>query len=84
MNKTQDKLAHGFLYLGFLVGVVSIYFWRFSASVQFVVILSLIAFYLIWGALYHNHKGDLDKRLALEYLLIGAVCLLASVVVFLA
>lgn len=83
MNEITDRLAHGFLYLGFLVGVYAVYFWRFDARVQFIVILSLIIFYLVWGALYHSHKRDLTKKLALEYILIAAIALFASVMVFL-
>lgn len=83
MNKKLDQIAHGFLYLGFFIGAYAVYFWRFDTKVQFIVILSLIFFYLVWGGLYHSHKGDLGRKLGIEYLLIASISLLASVMVFL-
>lgn len=81
MSKSMDQLAHVFLYFGFIIGAYAIYIWRFDAKVQFTLILSLIIFYLVWGGLYHSYKGDLSKKIAIEYFLIAVISLLSSLFV---
>jgi len=80
--KEIDKIAHVILLIGLVVGAVAIYSSRFSATRQLVVILLLIAFYLIWGYVYHHLRGDASRKLMIEYLVIGSIALLTSIFVF--
>ena len=83
MNKSIDKFAHLVLYGVIALGFVAIYLARFDAVRQFIVILLMVGFYLIWGFVFHHYRGDATKKLMIEYLLIAAVSLLASFFVFL-
>ncbi len=82
MNKAAEKLAQTLLYFGFVVGAVAVYVSRYDSRRQFLIVLLLIAFYLIWGFSYHSGKKDLKKRVFLEYLVISLIALLAAVIVF--
>jgi len=82
MNKTLEGIFHLILYLGFIIGAVAIFIWRFDGERQFMIVLLLVAFYLIWGYSYHSTKRDLCRKLILEYLAISLIGLLAAFVVF--
>lgn len=77
-KKHLDKLAHLVLYAALVLGAVAIYLVRFDSKKQFIAILFMIGFYLIWGFVYHNLKKDASKKLMVEYLLIASITLLAS------
>lgn len=77
-----EKIAHSFLVLGFVVGLLAIFKVRYDTSGQFLVILALALFYLIWGMVYHSIKGDLKGKLMMEYLLIAAIAAIAAFGVF--
>ena len=49
--KHLDILAHIFLILGLGVGVVAVYRLRFDSTDQFLVILVITFFYLLWGVM---------------------------------
>ena len=83
MTKHFDKLAHLFLYGALAIGAVGLYFSRFSATRQFILILLLVAFYLVWGLIYHNLRRDISNKLMIEYLIIASLALLASYFVLL-
>lgn len=78
MNKHLEKLAHLFLYFGYLVGIVAIYLARYNPTRQFLVIVLLVAFYVLWGFVYHHAKREASGRLFLEYLMIALIALLAG------
>lgn len=80
--KHFEKIAHSFLLLGFLVGLWAIFKVRYDTSGQFWVILALALFYLVWGLVYHGIKGDLNRKLIMEYLLIAAIAAVAAFGVF--
>jgi len=80
--KHLDILAHVFLVLGLIVGVVAIYRLRFDATSQFLVILIIILFYLLWGTTYHHIKGEISKKLFLDYLLVAAIVTVVGFLVF--
>ena len=81
--KHLDILAHTFLVLGLAVGAVAIYRLRFDSTSQFLVVLIITLFYLLWGTTYHHIKGEIEKKLFLEYLLIASIALFAAFLVFL-
>jgi len=83
LNKHLDKLAHVFLYAALMLGVVAIYFSRFNSTRQFLVVLLMIVFYLIWGQVYHYLKRDVSQKLMLEYLIIALLSLLSAYFVLL-
>ena len=82
MNKSLDRAIHIFLYLSFSLGLLAIFRWRFDGGGQFLVILALVIFYIIWGFVYHNLKRDLTVKILLEYLAIAAIASLAAILVF--
>jgi len=82
MKKQLDKTAHIILYGVFILGTVAILSVRFSSKLQFLVILYMVAFYLIWGFIYHRLRHDDSKKLMIEYLIIGSITLVASYFVF--
>ena len=80
--KHLDIIAHIFLILGLAVGAVAIYRLRFDATSQFLVVLVIILFYLLWGTTYHHIKGEISKKLFIEYLLIAAIVTAVGFLVF--
>lgn len=80
--KHFEKIAHFFLILGFLVGLLAIFKVRYQTSGQFWVILIVAVFYLIWGIVYHWIRGDFTKKLFLEYFLIAIIAAVAAFGVF--
>jgi len=78
--KQFDTVAHIFLLFALGLGAVGIYRSRYDATGQFLVILVLAVFYILWGVLYHHLKGDLKRKLFFEYLILASI---ASVVGFL-
>ena len=80
--KHLDILAHIFLILGLAVGALAVYRLRFDATSQFLVILVITLFYLLWGTTYHHIKGEISKKLFLEYLLIASIATIAAFLVF--
>jgi len=83
VNKHFDKFAHLILFGGFILGIAAIYLSRFDSIRQFTVILLMVSFYLLWGFVYHHLRRDAAKWLMFEYLIIGSIALLSSVLVFL-
>lgn len=77
-----DILAHIFLILGIAIGAVAIYRLRFDSTSQFLVILIITLFYLLWGTTYHHIKGEISKKLFIEYLLIALIVIIAGFLVF--
>ena len=80
--KHLDIIAHIFLILGLAVGAVAIYRLRFDATSQFLVVLVIILFYLLWGTTYHHIKGEISKKLLFEYLIIALIAIFTGFLVF--
>ena len=80
--KHLDILAHVFLILGLAVGAVAVYRLRFSSTDQFLVILIIVLFYLLWGTTYHHIKGEVSKKLLFEYLIISLIVIIVGFLVF--
>ncbi len=81
--KQLDLVSHLLLIAGIAVGLVAILRMRYSGQDQFLIILSIVFFYLAWGLVYHYAKRDLAKKLYLEYLIIASICAVAAILVFL-
>lgn len=81
--KHFDNLAHGGLLIGFVVGVVAIFTLRFDSTAQFLVVLVMAVFYLIWGLVYHHVKRDFNLKLFFEYVAIAGLSIATAVLVFL-
>lgn len=80
--KHLDILAHIFLIIGLIVGSVAVYRLRFDSTSQFLVILIIVLFYLLWGTTYHHIKGEITKKLFAEYLLIALIVVIVALLVF--
>lgn len=80
--KHFDIFSYIFLIFGFVIGALAVYSSRFDAVRQFVIILTLCIYYLLWGSIYHWLKGDLKRSLIAEYLLVAAIAAAAAFLVF--
>lgn len=83
MKKRFDILAHLLLIAALAVGGLAFFRARFTTNDQFLVMISMVFFYLSWGLVYHYAKRDLTKKLYFEYLLIAAIAAVAGILVFL-
>jgi len=81
--KHFDTLSHIFLLLGFVVGIIGILKMRYEVTSQFLIILALAVFYLLWGVVYHDRKKDLTLKLFLEYFLLASIATVVGFLVFL-
>lgn len=81
MNRL-DTISHIFLIAGVAIGLVAIMRLQYDSVAQFLVILILAFFYLLWGATYHHLKGDISKKLFLEYLIVALIASVAGFLVF--
>lgn len=79
--KHRDKLAHLILLLGFTVGLLA-FFQTGPGQSQFVIVLAMTVYYLVWGFTYHHARGDITTTLLLEYLAIAAIASVVNVVIF--
>ncbi len=64
-----------------LLGIVSIGALSFQAArgntgLQFFIGVVTSTAYVIWGILHHALRGDLHKKVVVEYILIGAIAVL--------
>lgn len=81
MSKKTDTTWHLFLYAGLIIGAIAAYLSRFNSSGQFFVLVLIVTFYLLWGYAYHNTKGDVNRKLYLEYIVISLIALGAGYLV---
>lgn len=77
-----DKVAHILLLLGLGMGVVAVYTARSDPRSQLTVFLLAVAFYGLWGMIYHHLRGDLTRKLLAEYLVLAAIVLMVGMLVF--
>ena len=77
-----DALAHIVLLVALVIGTAGVYRSRYDATGQFLVILALVVFYLVWGVIYHHLRGDLEKRLFFEYLILASISTVVGFLVF--
>lgn len=81
ISKKHDLAWHLFLYAGLAFGFIAVYLVRFEAGRQFIILMLLVVFYLVWGFAYHHTKGDANRKIFLEYLFIGLIALAAGFLV---
>jgi len=79
--KAFDFWGHAVLVFGLAVGVIGYLRIRFDSQKAFLVIALSALYYVIWGFVYHNLKGDFNRKLLFEYLLIAGIALVASYLV---
>lgn len=79
--KNFDKIAHLILIAGFAVGVAA-FFREGPGQNQFLVVMAMTVFYLVWGFTYHHLRGDMSRLLLLEYLAIAAIASVVNVLIF--
>lgn len=80
--KRLDLLSYSLLLSGIVLGAAAFWDLRYSQNAQLLVIFLMVLFYLLWGLVYHFAKGDLKKKLFLEYVLIALICVGVGVLVF--
>ena len=78
---------HAFDYLLFLTaGVVflmGLNIFRGERLLEFIILLSFVSFYIIWGIYHHIIEDSLHLKIVLEYILIGfAILFLIKVLIF--
>jgi len=77
-----DILAYILLLLGIIAAGIAFYGLRYEPNAQLFVIFTAVVFYLFWAIVYHYTKKEINKKLFLEYLLIGAICSVVGILVF--
>lgn len=80
--KSLYILSYSLLLFGVVIAGATFWYVRFSQTAQLLVIFTLILFYLFWGVVFHYAKGDLSKKLFLEYLLIALISSGVGILVF--
>lgn len=80
--KKLDTFAHLLLTLGAVIAAIAFWSLRYQQGTQLFVIFTLVTFYIFWALVYHYTKRDLNKKLFLEYLLVGAICSIVGILVF--
>ncbi len=78
---------HAFDYLLFITaGVVfllGLNLFRGERLLEFIILLSFVCFYIIWGIYHHIIEDSLHLKIVLEYILIGfAILFLIKVLIF--
>ncbi|OGK13264.1 hypothetical protein A3A93_04535 [Candidatus Roizmanbacteria bacterium RIFCSPLOWO2_01_FULL_38_12] len=78
---------HAFDYLLFFTaGVVfltGLNVFRGERLLEFIILLSFVSFYIIWGIYHHIIEDSLHMKIVLEYILIGfAILFLIKVLIF--
>lgn len=79
--KHRDKIAHLILLVGFIVGLLA-FFKVGPGQSQFLIVLAITVYYLVWGFTYHHSRGDINAALLLEYLAIAAIASVINVIIF--
>ena len=80
--KHFDTLAHILLLLGLGMAALAVYAARFDSGRQLAVALLAAAFYGLWGMIYHHLRGDLDRKLLAEYLVLAAMAVVVGMLVY--
>lgn len=79
MIKTKKLLPHRSYFLFeliiLLVGFIVMGFFSFSVTVQFMILIFILVFYMSFGLIHHYINHDLHARIVLEYVLISAIVL---------
>lgn len=81
--KRFDILFYILLALGIGIGLSQFFAFSARPTYQFWVIAAIVVYYIMWGLLYHYFKKDLEKKLFLEYITLGAIGIVVGVLVFL-
>lgn len=81
MSKKLDFYWHMVLYGGLAIGAIAAYVSRFDSTGQFVILGFLVSFYLVWGWAYHHTKGDMSKKIYIEYIAVALIALGAGYLV---
>lgn len=66
-----------------LVGLGSLVYFQYEPVAQMVVAVWLGFAYVVWGALIHWQKGDLNIKILLEYILIAALIVVVLITLLL-
>lgn len=75
--RMKASLLHFFVLLAIiLIGVISFRGAVGNTGLQFFIGVVTTIAYVIWGILHHALKGDLHKKVVVEYILIGAIAIL--------
>ena len=65
-------------------GLMSIYFLKGNLSYQFAAGIVTAISYMFWGILYHSIKGDLHKKIIVEYILVSLLGIVLIYIVLIA
>lgn len=80
--KRFDILFYSLLALGLVIGASRLFGASARPTEQFVTIVAVVLYYVLWGLAYQFIKKDLKRSLFLEYLTIAAVGIVVGILVF--
>lgn len=81
MEHEKHLTHYVFLFMGLVLSVSLLIFFRFNRSAQLISGFFGAAFYVSWGIIHHALEDRLSKEIIIEYLLFGV---LAFVMLFFA
>lgn len=71
----QELKKHSFDYLLFMTAgvffILALNLFKGERMIEFIVLLSFVSFYIIWGVYHHVIENTLHLKVVLEYVLIG-------------
>jgi len=71
----KEIRKHSFDYLLFITAgvffILALNLFRGERLIEFIVLLSFVSFYIIWGIYHHVIEDTLHLKIVLEYVLIG-------------
>ncbi|MBI3342129.1 hypothetical protein HY024_03320 [Candidatus Curtissbacteria bacterium] len=88
MKKTKlkkhslDTISYTLLLLIIVLGALAYFKFQHNPRIQLLIIIYATGGYLGWALIYHHLKKDITLKTYLEYLLIAAIVLAASIVIF--
>ena len=83
LQKDFNYIAYFILTCGFAVGGYIVYQVRFEATAQFIVVLCMTGFYLLWSVIFHHYRNDLNFKIFFEYAIIAAIAIGAAALIYL-
>ena len=75
MKKTN--LLHGFILIALLAsGVLAFWYAKGQTMVQLIIGILISIGYMAWGIIHHTLKGDLHRKVVIEYILVGLIAII--------
>lgn len=82
MKISKIIFSHFFLIIFLILILSALYFISMTKLTQLTVFLSGSVYYAVWGIGHHLSEGRSDKHIFFEYILLGLIGLILTLIVF--